>query len=62
MCLLNVSEARNKELVEQIARSAVVHTDDGGGKLLTTILNVFSDDIYNRSVITIGGESIRSSI
>ena len=53
VCLLNVSEARSKHLVDQIANGAIVRRDDG--KLSTTILNVFSDDIYNRSVITIAG-------
>ena len=51
-CLLNVSEARNKTAIEQIARSGIVRKE---GQLQTTILNVFSDDIYNRSVITIAG-------
>ena len=54
VCLLNVSEARSKHLVDQIAKCAIVRRDDG--KLSTTILNVFSDDIYNRSVITIAGQ------
>ena len=54
VCLLNISEASNKSLVERIARSAVVKQDDGH-QLETTILNVFSDEIYNRSVITIAG-------
>ena len=53
VCLLNISEANNKSLVERIARSAVVKQDDH--QLETTILNVFSDEIYNRSVITIAG-------
>ena len=53
VCLLNISEASNKSLVERIARSAVVKQDDH--QLETTILNVFSDEIYNRSVITIAG-------
>ena len=55
VCLLNISEARNKDLVERIARTAVVKQDNDHHQLETTILNVFSDEIYNRSVITIAG-------
>ena len=59
VCLLNISEASNKSLVERIARSAVVKQDDH--QLETTILNVFSDEIYNRSVITIAGTTCLSN-
>ncbi|KAM8933609.1 formiminotransferase N-terminal subdomain-containing protein [Pelodytes ibericus] len=51
-CLLNVSEARKKDIVERIARAAL--HDSHGQKLPdTAVLNVFSDYDYNRSVITI---------
>ncbi|KAL7881406.1 hypothetical protein AOLI_G00082540 [Acnodon oligacanthus] len=51
-CLLNISEARQRGLVEKVARAAV--TDDHGGRREgTTVLNIFSDYSYNRSVITI---------
>ena len=56
VCLLNISEGRNKQLVERIARRAVV-TQDDSSNLSTTVLNIFSDDIYNRSVITIAGNA-----
>ncbi|XP_023837443.1 uncharacterized protein ftcdnl1 isoform X1 [Salvelinus sp. IW2-2015] len=51
-CLLNVSEARRKELVETVARAAVFHSN-GGRREGTTVLNIFNDQDYNRSVITI---------
>ena len=98
-CLLNVSEAKNRSLVEQIARAGVVknisHKDQNDyidkyvkeSKSLNTnldleagnpnnedafkrardilfgyqqnlqsaIFNIFSDPVYNRSVITIAG-------
>ncbi|XP_053554711.1 formiminotransferase N-terminal subdomain-containing protein isoform X5 [Bombina bombina] len=51
-CLLNVSEARKKDIVERIATAALY---DKHGRMLpeTTVLNIFSDYDYNRSVITI---------
>ncbi|XP_077980722.1 uncharacterized protein LOC144435955 [Glandiceps talaboti] len=57
-CLLNVSEARNKEIVERIARAAVEVesspvTDGQGEKINATVLNIFCDTDYNRSVVTI---------
>ena len=98
-CLLNVSEAKNRSLVEQIARAGVVktisHKDQNDyvdrhvkeskslktnfdkeavinvnedefkrardilfgcqQKLQSAIFNIFSDPVYNRSVITIAG-------
>ncbi|XP_055726846.1 formiminotransferase N-terminal subdomain-containing protein isoform X2 [Salvelinus fontinalis] len=51
-CLLNVSEARKKELVETVARAAVFDSN-GGRREGTTVLNIFNDLDYNRSVITI---------
>ncbi len=67
-CLLNISEARNAKFVEEIARAAIVTNVDAGFvpfpnqshqqecKCQSTVLNIFSDPIYNRSVITIAGE------
>ncbi|XP_026231960.1 formiminotransferase N-terminal subdomain-containing protein isoform X2 [Anabas testudineus] len=51
-CLLNVSEARRKELVEAVARAAL-HNAEGVRREGTTVLNIFNDRDYNRSVITI---------
>ncbi|XP_053446578.1 formimidoyltransferase-cyclodeaminase-like [Nycticebus coucang] len=52
-CLLNISEARRKYLVENIAKAALL--DKNGQKHPeVTVLNVFSDEDYSRSVITIG--------
>uniref|UniRef100_A0A8C5W7R7 Formiminotransferase N-terminal subdomain domain-containing protein n=1 Tax=Microcebus murinus TaxID=30608 RepID=A0A8C5W7R7_MICMU len=51
-CLLNISEARRKYIVENIAKAALL--DKNGQKLSeVTVLNIFSDQDYNRSVITI---------
>ncbi|XP_053452823.1 formiminotransferase N-terminal subdomain-containing protein isoform X8 [Nycticebus coucang] len=51
-CLLNISEARRKCVVENIAKAALL--DKNGQKNPeVTVLNVFSDEDYNRSVITI---------
>uniref|UniRef100_W5KY26 Formiminotransferase cyclodeaminase N-terminal like 1 n=1 Tax=Astyanax mexicanus TaxID=7994 RepID=W5KY26_ASTMX len=51
-CLLNISEARQKSLVESVAQAAI--TDKHGRRRKgTTVLNIFSDYNYNRSVITI---------
>ena len=98
-CLLNVSEAKNRSLVEQIARAGVVknigHKEQNDyihkyvkiskstntifdpeasindnevsfkkaremlfgcqNRLQSAIFNIFSDPVYNRSVITIAG-------
>nr|XP_015214289.1 PREDICTED: uncharacterized protein LOC102694103 isoform X2 [Lepisosteus oculatus] len=51
-CLLNISEARSKEVVERVARAAV-YEKQGGRREGITVLNIFSDHDYNRSVITI---------
>ncbi|XP_018409411.1 PREDICTED: uncharacterized protein LOC108784956 [Nanorana parkeri] len=62
-CLLNISEARNKEVVERIARAALF--DSHGQKYPdTSVLNVFSNYDYNRSVITIASarEQIGKSV
>lgn len=51
-CLLNVSEARRKDLVETVAKAALYNTE-GVRREETTVLNIFNDHDYNRSVITI---------
>ena len=53
-CLLNISEGRNPELIEKIARAALINYSENE-KCETTVLNIFSDAIYNRSVISIAG-------
>ena len=58
-CLLNISEARNFSKIEKIARAAISPNSEerkNGCKILSTVLNIFSDKIYNRSVITIAGK------
>ncbi|XP_032385577.1 formiminotransferase N-terminal subdomain-containing protein [Etheostoma spectabile] len=59
-CLLNVSEARRKDVVETVARSALYNAE-GVRREGTAVLNIFNDHDYNRSVITIvaGIDSIR---
>ena len=52
MCLLNISEARNPKVVEQVAKAAILQN---GRELDRVVLNIFSDTIYNRSVISIAG-------
>ena len=51
MCLLNISEAKNAKIVEQVARAALPKSDNPD----RVVLNIFSDQIYNRSVISIAG-------
>ncbi|KAJ6665293.1 hypothetical protein lerEdw1_004342 [Lerista edwardsae] len=51
-CLLNISEGRKKDIVEKVAKAAVYH-DNGQDYPQGTVLNIFSDYDYNRSVITI---------
>ncbi|XP_066474705.1 formiminotransferase N-terminal subdomain-containing protein isoform X2 [Tiliqua scincoides] len=51
-CLLNISEGRRKDIVERIAKAAV-YQDNGQDYPQGTVLNIFSDYDYNRSVITI---------
>ncbi|KAM9365976.1 formiminotransferase N-terminal subdomain-containing protein [Pholidichthys leucotaenia] len=62
-CLLNVSEARRKELVEAVAMAAL-YNSEGVRWEETTVLNIFNDHDYNRSVITIVAsvDSIREAI
>uniref|UniRef100_A0A452GY03 Formiminotransferase N-terminal subdomain domain-containing protein n=1 Tax=Gopherus agassizii TaxID=38772 RepID=A0A452GY03_9SAUR len=51
-CLLNISEARKKDIVEKIAKAAL-YDDNGHKHSQATVLNIFSDYNYNRSVIII---------
>ncbi|KAJ1187346.1 hypothetical protein NDU88_004122 [Pleurodeles waltl] len=62
-CLLNISEARKKDVVESIARAAV-SDHCGQSRAQTTVLNIFSDYDYNRSVITIAAhvDALGSSV
>ncbi|KAM7380891.1 hypothetical protein PAMP_004161 [Pampus punctatissimus] len=62
-CLLNVSEARRKELVESVAEAAL-YDAAGVRREGTTVLNIFNDHDYNRSVITIVSsiDSIREAV
>ena len=56
-CLLNVSEARNSQLIENIAKAAIsTNSPTTDFKCDSVVLNIFSDKIYNRSVISIGGK------
>uniref|UniRef100_A0A3Q3XAI9 Formiminotransferase N-terminal subdomain domain-containing protein n=1 Tax=Mola mola TaxID=94237 RepID=A0A3Q3XAI9_MOLML len=51
-CLLNISEARRKDLVETVAKAAL-YDSRGVRREGTTVLNIFNDRDYNRSVVTI---------
>ncbi|XP_006862105.1 PREDICTED: uncharacterized protein LOC102840945 [Chrysochloris asiatica] len=53
-CLLNISEARRKYVVENIAKAALLE-ENGQKHHEVSVLNIFSDPDYNRSVITIAG-------
>ncbi|KAF7667294.1 hypothetical protein LDENG_00068750 [Lucifuga dentata] len=63
-CLLNVSEARRKDLVETVAKAAIYDPKAGVKREGTTVLNIFNDHDYNRSVITIVAsiDSIREAV
>ncbi|XP_007469283.1 PREDICTED: uncharacterized protein LOC103079468 [Lipotes vexillifer] len=52
VCLLNISEARRKYIVENVAKAALLEKN-GQKHPEVSVLNVFSDQEYNRSVITI---------
>ncbi|XP_057603170.1 formiminotransferase N-terminal subdomain-containing protein isoform X3 [Hippopotamus amphibius kiboko] len=51
-CLLNISEARRKYIVENVAKAALLEKN-GQKHPEVSVLNIFSDQEYNRSVITI---------
>ena len=53
-CLLNISEARNMEVVRAVIKAAV-DTITRTSPIGATVLNAFVDTEYNRSVITISG-------
>jgi len=55
-CLLNISEARNAAVVDRVARAAIARPLHPP-KVETTILNIFRDHDYNRSVITLASSS-----
>ncbi|XP_038644987.1 formiminotransferase N-terminal subdomain-containing protein isoform X3 [Scyliorhinus canicula] len=54
VCLLNISEARKQDIVERIAKAAL-RDKPGQKKTQATVLNIFSDYDYNRSVLTLAG-------
>ncbi|XP_067842925.1 formiminotransferase N-terminal subdomain-containing protein isoform X2 [Heptranchias perlo] len=62
-CLLNISEARKRDIVEGVAKAALCDKQ-GQRKTQTTVLNIFSDYDYNRSVITLAApiETLGSSV
>lgn len=54
VCLLNISEARNRFIVEKIVNAACsVDNSNKTFKCSSTVLNIFADLEYNRSVLTI---------
>eukprot|EP00057_Strongylocentrotus_purpuratus_P001285 XP_001197760.3 PREDICTED: formimidoyltransferase-cyclodeaminase [Strongylocentrotus purpuratus] len=52
ICLLNISEARNRLILENVAQAATRSTGGSPG-ILSSVLNIFQDIDYNRSVLTI---------
>ncbi|XP_034042776.1 formiminotransferase N-terminal subdomain-containing protein [Thalassophryne amazonica] len=62
-CLLNISEARRVDVVQTVAKAAV-YNSQGVRREGTTVLNIFIDHDYNRSVLTVVSsvESIRESV
>ena len=64
-CLLNISEAHNRAIVESVANAALNFPSKSKRlKCSSTVLNIFSDYDYNRSVITIAApvENIEESV
>ena len=65
-CLLNISEAKSYDKVEKIAQAAISQYDNIQtstrdqqiNRLLNkiSVLNIFADQLYNISVITIAGK------
>uniref|UniRef100_A0A8C1A7P2 Formiminotransferase N-terminal subdomain domain-containing protein n=1 Tax=Cyprinus carpio carpio TaxID=630221 RepID=A0A8C1A7P2_CYPCA len=49
-CLLNISVARRRDLAETVARSAITDTHLGKKCSGITVLNIFNDVDYSRSV------------
>jgi glutamate formiminotransferase len=65
VCLLNISEAQRREVVEKVAKAAAISaTKDSKFKCLSTVLNIFSDHDYNRSVLTIAApiENLQTAV
>lgn len=70
VCLLNISEARQPNVVEQIAKAAgnsgacLMQKSMTSFKCSSTVLNIFSDHDYNRSVLTIAApiDNLQTSI
>ena len=69
VCLLNISEAHQAHVVDRIANAAAMFgqsSEDLGSnfKCSSTVLNVFSDYDYNRSVLTIAAliENLQTSV
>ncbi|XP_061782417.1 formiminotransferase N-terminal subdomain-containing protein isoform X2 [Nerophis lumbriciformis] len=62
-CLLNVSEAQRKDLLDTVAMAAL-YNSQGVRREETTVLNIFHDLDYSRSVITIVAsiQSIREAV
>ena len=60
-CLLNISEARNKEVIYGVINAA---TDviEATTPIGATVLNAFIDPEYNRSVITIRKTKLLKSL
>ena len=51
-CLLNISEARNKDVIYGVINAAT-NIIEATAPIGATVLNAFIDPEYNRSVITI---------
>ncbi len=64
VCLLNISEAGRIHVVEKIAEAAAIPSTNSEFKCLSTVLNIFSDHDYNRSVLTIAApiENLQTSV
>ena len=58
-CLLNVSEARNKDVIYSVINAAT-SIIEASGPIGATVLNAFMDPEYNRSVITIRNSKMHS--
>ena len=52
-CLLNISEARNQETIRRIISASRASIEAGEGPIQASVLKVFQDVEYNRSVMTI---------
>ena len=59
-CLLNISEARNQETIRRVISATRAAIEAGGRPIQASVLKVFQDAEYNRSVITIRDVRLRS--